>query len=603
VPRHSKSLAKARMPLPATNGNGIGSSSRTLVASTDYNSQLVRIMNNDRMLFELSDLSPREMTGILRQAKIGNLVYQERLFQLMIDQWSRLGKNILTLKRDVSNLNWTVNAFAEKDEAATSSAQEKAQLVERALFGMTADPKEKLRDFHGLLKDLVSAVPMCFSISEIYWTERDGEVVPQCTKKIPARYFGYSLELDKPDKLMLNQLGNLSFQSSALSDFPENKFLIGIFEANDNHPTTAAMLRGLVPWFMGQKFGLKWFFIYAQMFGIPTRIAKYNPGDETVKQELISMLERMAEANYGVFPTDASLELIESKVAGTLMPQRELIRDANDECDIAILGQTLTSTSGHAGGNRALGEVHADTRDDVLNGTADFVAGVINTQLIPAILMLNFGEASEAPTLEGKTEEAKDELAMVQRDAVLFGSSVGQLQLPVSKDWFYARHSVPEPAADAELYTPPGVGRDELFGPEPEPPPTIVMPPGGPHLPGDTNIPTDDKTPPGKPTKPAKASASEPLVPSIQMANAVKRGLNLRKKQGRGGALSAVHRARDIAQRKPLPLSTVQRMRLYFDNNPMDANAEPDSPQGIAFALHGGNAGKAWVESVTKGNT
>ena len=92
---------------------------------------------------------------------------------------------------------------------------------------------------------------------------------------------------------------------------------------------------------------------------------------------------------------------------------------------------------------------------------------MINNQLIIPILDLNYGEHTEAPTLTGKTEQSKDEIAMAQRDAVLFGSSVGQLQIPVSKDWLYTRHSVPEPAADAELYTPPGVGRDELFGPAP----------------------------------------------------------------------------------------------------------------------------------------
>ena len=134
------------------------------------------------------------------------------------------------------------------------------------------------------------------------------------------------------------------------------------------------MMRGLVPWFMGQKYGLKWFFIFAQMFGIPHRIAKYTGGDETVKQELISMMERMAEGNYAVIPDGSTVDMIESKATGTQIPQRVLIQDANDECDITILGQTLTSSSGHAGGNRALGEVHADTKDDILNGTADFVA-------------------------------------------------------------------------------------------------------------------------------------------------------------------------------------------------------------------------------------
>lgn len=600
--RKSKSLVQSRVapPAPATNGNGNGS--RQLVATSGgYDRQIINVLNNDRMLFLLDgDLSPREMMGILRQAKIGNLVFQERLFQLMIDQWSRLSKNIMTLKRDVSNLDWTINAFAEKDEAATESAQEKAALVKRALFGMAADPRQKLRDFHGMIKDLVSAVPMCFSINEIHWTERDGEVVPACTKKIPARYFGYSLDLDQPDQLMLNPAGILSFQRSNLSDFPENKFLIAIFEANDNHPSTAALLRGLVPWFMGAKFGLKWFTIFAQMFGIPNRIAKFMPGDEKTRRDLINMMEGMAEANYAVIPDGTSVDMLESKTTGTQIPQRLLIQDANDECDICILGQTLTSSSGHAGGNRALGEVHADTKDDILNGTAEFVASVINTQLIPAILLLNYGEVSEAPELAGKTEQSKDEIAMAQRDAVLFGSSVGQLQLPVSKDYLYQRHSVPEPAAGAELYTPPGVGRDELFGPAPEPPPTVIAPPGTFGRPGGIAQPPGGKDAPDDAKQPGKAAASDAgvLIPSLQMANTVKKGLAQRKKLGSGGTLSAVARARDIAVRKPLSHGAVKRMQMFFDSNLTADKAPPTSELGIAHQLHGGNAGRAWCEQV-----
>jgi hypothetical protein len=87
----------------------------------------------------------------------------------------------------------------------------------------------------------------------------------------------------------------------------------------------------------------------------------------------------------------------------------------------------------------------------------------------------------------------------------------------------------------------------------------------------------------------------------MQMAAAVKRGLDLRKKQGRGGSFSAVTRARDIGQRKPLSVSTVRRMAIYFDSHLEDGKAAPESAAGIAWALHGGNAGRGWVEAVVKG--
>ncbi len=655
--RRTKSLVKARtleQPAP-TNGNG-HAPTRKLVAST----AMIQVTNRDRMLFELTgELWPDQLAGILRQALLGNLVWQERLFEKMIDSWPRLQKNLLSLKNDVADLDWTVKPYAEKDADPTDSAVEKAALVERALFGMEGDATLDTSDFSGMIKDVVDAIPCGFSINEIYWRVVEGEVVPQYTKKLPARFFGYSLSPDQPDQLMLNPKGNLAFTWEALEQFPANKFLVGVYKGNLSHPTIGAKLRCLAPYWLGQKLGWKWLQVFAQIFGTPTRIAHYTPGDDETFNSLCSMLEQMGNAGWGAFPAGAEVELMEPKsTAGTLLPQRVLVQDANEECDLMILGQVLTSTAGRAGGNRALGEVHADTERKVLNGTAKFVKSVLK-QLINAILILNYGETSEMPTLEGETEEPQDELALAQRDAVLFGSSVGQLQLPVAKDFLYTRHSVPQPADDAELYVPTGVGKDEAFDAiEPELEPTPVLPFGAAPPPGGLTQPAPDKNDPGEATPPAKAAASAVrrwretlglsrealadkmgcsavyikkiesgdspmtdsfvasatnlgmpapasagITPSMQMAAAVKRGLDLRKKMGRGGSLSAVTRARDIGQRKPLSVSTVRRMALYFDSHPEDGNAPPESPQAIAWALHGGNAGRAWVDAVVKGQS
>jgi phage gp29-like protein len=605
MPRRQKSLVKSRVQPPSSNGNG-HAPSRTLIDST-----VVKVLNNDRMLFNLwGELRPTELAGILKQAVIGNLVWQERLFQKMMDTWPRLQKNILSLKRDVANLDWSINAFSEKDEAPTDSAQEKAALVERALYGMVADPVTDTDDFSGMIKTLVDAVPCGFSISEITWIKRDGEIVPQCTKKTPARFYGYSLMPDKPDQLMLNPKGNLALTWEALEEFPANKFLIGVFKAYSNHPTMAPMLRSLTPWWFAHIYGLKWLMTFCQMFGAPFRWAEYTPGNDenadSVFNQLLSMLEQMGNAGYGVFPTGAKVNLLESKANnGSMLPQRVLVGDADEQCDIMILGQTLTSSSGRAGGNRALGEVHADTERKVLNGVADFVKTVINTQLIPAIIGLNYGETSELPTLEGSDDEEQDELAIAQRMLII----ADQMQLPIAKEWLYEHFSIPQPADDADLYSPSGVGPDPAFK-IPEPPPLPPLPPGAIPPPGGT-APNPDGVaaphgPPGAQAQPpAKATASDAgtLVPSMQMALSVKRGLDLRKKTGRGGSLTAVTRARDISARKPMSVSTARRMQIYFDSNPDAGKAEPNSPAGIAYLLHGGNAGKAWCESVVKGQS
>jgi phage gp29-like protein len=594
--RRTKERVESRMP-QTSNGNGTTVPTGPLVAKATATQGVIEITNRDRLLFQLwGEVKPDQMSNILRQALIGNLVWQERLFQKMQDEWPRLQKNMMSLKRDVANLDWGIKEHTEKGAKASQIAQDKVELVERALFGMVGDPTLDQSDFSGMIYDIVDAIACGFSVSEIYWTERDGEIVPQCTRKIPARYYGYSLMPEMPDQLMLNPKGNLSFTWTDLQHFPENKFLIGVHKGYAGHPTVSAMMRCLTPYYFAHVYGLKWFMTFCQVFGTPMRIAEYTPGDVTTFNSLCTMLEQMGNANWGVFPSGSKVELVESKATnGTMQPQRVLAQDADEQCDIMILGQTLTSSvRSESGANRALGQVHADTERKDLNGVADFVKTVINRQLIPYIVLLNYGETSECPTIEGATEEATDELALAQRDLILFD----QMGLPVAKDFLYPRHSVPEPSDDDDLYTPPVVGPDPKFNGIPTSPVPPPLPAGAVEPKGSVA-----KNPDGPLTKIQKANASEFMIqPSMQMAAAAKRGLAARQQHGRGGSLTAVTRARDISQRRNLSINHIKRMQMYFDTHPEDAQADPTSAGGIAHQLHGGNAGKAWVAEMLKKN-
>ncbi|MEZ0258535.1 MAG: DUF935 family protein, partial [Chthoniobacter sp.] len=70
--------------------------------------------------------------------------------------------------------------------------------------------------------------------------------------------------------------------------------------------------------------------------------------------------------------------------------------------DLLVLGQTLTTDTGGmgaGGGSHALGQVHADVRSGIIDAAAKFTAGILEQQLIPAILRLNYGDCEEAPNL------------------------------------------------------------------------------------------------------------------------------------------------------------------------------------------------------------
>lgn len=95
-------------------------------------------------------------------------------------------------------------------------------------------------------------------------------------------------------------------------------------------------------------------------------------------------------------------------------------------------------------------------------------------------------------------------------------------------------------------------------------------------------------------------------IPTREMAEEAKKGLEWRSEYGRGGTEVGVARARDISNRRDLSMDTVRRMKSYFARHEVDKEAEGfyqgqdgfPSAGRIAWQLWGGDAGKSWVDRV-----
>lgn len=94
------------------------------------------------------------------------------------------------------------------------------------------------------------------------------------------------------------------------------------------------------------------------------------------------------------------------------------------------------------------------------------------------------------------------------------------------------------------------------------------------------------------------------LTPTEEMAEEARRGLAWRDEYGRGGTEVGIARARDISNRRSLSPDTIGRMVSFFARHEVDKRAEGFRPgeEGypsngrIAWALWGGDPGKAWAE-------
>jgi len=90
----------------------------------------------------------------------------------------------------------------------------------------------------------------------------------------------------------------------------------------------------------------------------------------------------------------------------------------------------------------------------------------------------------------------------------------------------------------------------------------------------------------------------------VEVAAVAKRGLENRRKYGRGGTLVGARRASQLANRDVVSIDTIKRMVAYFERHEVDLEApaaRPGHPQypsagRIAWDLWGGAPGRAWAK-------
>ena len=405
-------------------------------------------------------LFPNDVEGILYSSIVGDLYWQDQLWSLMVETWPRLSTNLSKLKKAISRMDYGVEPYAEEGEDPTTSAIEKANFVEDALFGMHGRIAFQEHDFQGTLQDIVDSTVSGFTVMEVYWEKRAGGIVPQCTRWLPARYYRYPYVIDDVDRLMLNPSGALG--GTQLFDFPDYKFLLGITATHCNHPVFSAPMRCLCAWWLASRFGLEWFMTYAQLFGIPRTIAYYQPGDTLVYQQLINLLRNAGARSWGAFPEGTKIETLAAAGATGHLPQERLIEEADQVCDIMLLGQTLT-TEVRESGSRALGAVHKHVMDEIVEATAIYCAKQISTQIIPGIIQYNYGNLTEVPTLEPTFNTPLDLYQYTQSYNILFN----QMRIPVRLDELYERIEFTPPEPGDELYQPPAAPAPAAVPPHP----------------------------------------------------------------------------------------------------------------------------------------
>ena len=421
------------------------------------------------LLPQLAAITPNYIEMVLRGAMAGSHVQAWELFDLMEDTSPRLLKNLNELKRAVMAMDWALAPWQEEGRPPSDRAKEKVRLVSGALRRMRPAAAADENGFSGTIYDVLDAWGKGQAVLEVDWEVRPwgefGDVVapratywvhPTCVAWSMDGILGLRLELTdrsrkgRLDKYTLTpgvwETTSMQPMPSSVAEFPKHKFLISICKAKSGTALGGALLRPLAWWWCAANFSADWLLNLGQVFGLPFRWVNYDPAaPQATVDAICSMLERMGSNAWAAFPAGTTLELKEAAQAGDNSPQGDMLDRAEKQMDLLILGQTLTTDVSKHGGSRALGEVHADVRTEVIQAAANFAAGVLNGQLVRSILLLNCGEDSEAPEFRPVPKKEQDALANAQRDSTLLADGV-----PMPRTWFYKRHGIPLPQEGEE---------------------------------------------------------------------------------------------------------------------------------------------------------
>lgn len=419
-----------------------------------YQNQLLSAFNAEQLQYLKYD----NWTGLLTET--------DRLYATMFHDWDVLQKDSSDLAEAVQSLEWTVAPYVADGKEADAKAQQVAKTVTDALWKRSSKlPGTYSHTFPQLLNALVHALFRGFNVHEIEWVN-DGELVyPAAFHQLPPQFMRWEDRAGELDRLLFVADG----ETAKPKPFPANKYIVALNTSGPDHPLYNAMYYSLIAWYGAYKFGLGWFMEYCQKYGMPKLVFHYESDRD--RQQLEADIAEERVLNNILLKGDRSVDIANAPASGASLPQRELLNLAESQCHKLILGQTLTSDTSEHGGSLAQARVHAGVQAEVVKKRAAFVADVLNTQLIPAIVLLNYGTIDvPMPELVFKLPQEGVTLERVQ----VLKTALEIKGMRIKKSEAYEFMGFAQPAEGDDVFeaaseTPQQGGFGAMFGQQPPP--------------------------------------------------------------------------------------------------------------------------------------
>lgn len=252
---------------------------------------------------------------------------------------------------------------------------------------------------------------------------------------------------------------------------PPGRFAVHKPHLKSGLPIRSGFARLAAITFMLKKYTLKDWVAFMEVFGMPTRIGKYNP-DSTGSEErsqLLAALRLIGHDAAALVPEGMEIEILDTKrPSGGDSLFGGLADYLDKQLSKGILGQTMTTDNGSS---LAQARVHEDVRRDILAADARQLEATVQAHLIRPWVIYNFGLDAPEPRFRIHIEPPED-LELFTKAALPWV----QAGMRTDAAWVREKLGIPEPPEGAENV----LGETPAAGPPGASPAGAGAPPGQP---------------------------------------------------------------------------------------------------------------------------
>jgi phage gp29-like protein len=356
-------------------------------------------------------LTPERLSDILQAAEAGDPYQYLELAEEMEEKDLHYLAVLTTRRQSVAELDALVEPASNDADDIRAAAMVREMLLQGTL------------SIEAVLFDLLDALGKGFSVVEIMWDTSGREWAPAGLKWRDPRWFVFDWVAG--DELRVRCMreeaaggnsgggrGGAHFQgkgmfgaarrgwdaqpmSEPLSPF---KFIAHTAKAKSGLPIRGGLARAAGWAYLFKNYILKDWVTFAEIFGQPVRIGKYQPGaTEMDKRTLLRAVANIGTDAAAIIPESMMIEFVQAQRGASPELYQRFCEYLDAQVSKAVLGQTLTTEIARGAGSRAAAEVHNTVRRDIMAADARRVAATVTRDLVKPIVDLNLGPRARYP--------------------------------------------------------------------------------------------------------------------------------------------------------------------------------------------------------------